>query len=435
MYPLSYWLFVLGTGCVAIFWTLDYFLVVAPALRAHMGLAAASGDDPRWRMCYFDDQYAMGACAAITACFFLFVTVRGLVCVKPIGRRLQAARRGQLGPAMRHAAIVAMQCPLLLFAVGTLLFNIREQVRHEECKDHRLVAALRRFGCYSLLLVLLSCLALLWNAMLRTGGVPEAQGSRSEKMKRRAPPGILARIPTVPYDPELFGAEDGRRYHGECSICLEDFEAEHAIKDVTHALEAEAEGTDSGTDVVAEREALAAVAEAELARLASERGAAAAAPSREAECARLAADLDAAPTFPSQERTQNRAEGPGGGRRQAPRGVAAEVAPAAPAAAGGAGGASRAAVAECEALEARADSLCASGRELVSVLLGAVFRRHAPERVAEVPALMDSAHHAEPKLLERVVLEYVAGGGRAHGAPPVGAQRAERGVGSGPPVA
>lgn len=180
---------------------------------------------------------------------------------------------------MRHAAIVAMQCPLLLFAVGTLLFNIREQVRHEECKDHRLVAALRRVGCYSLLLVLLSCLALLWNAMLRTGGVPEAQGSRSEKMKRRAPPGILARIPTVPYDPELFGAEDGRRYHGECSICLEDFEAEHAIKvlscghafhkdclgrwlrrertcalcrqDVTHALEAEAEGTDSGTDVVA----------------------------------------------------------------------------------------------------------------------------------------------------------------------------------------
>jgi len=80
-----------------------------------------------------------------------------------------------------------------------------------------------------LLVAMMSCVALLWKALLHAGAVHEAR-RRSEKSHRRAPPGTLARIPTVPYDPELFGADDGRRYHGECSICLEDFEAEDEIK-------------------------------------------------------------------------------------------------------------------------------------------------------------------------------------------------------------
>jgi len=82
---------------------------------------------------------------------------------------------------------------------------------------------------YSLLVAMMSCVAVLWNALLRVGAATEAR-RQNEKLRRRAPPGFIARIPTVPYDPELFGTEDGRRYHGECCICLGEFGAEDEIK-------------------------------------------------------------------------------------------------------------------------------------------------------------------------------------------------------------
>ncbi|CAK0862510.1 unnamed protein product [Prorocentrum cordatum] len=65
------------------------------------------------------------------------------------------------------------------------------------------------------------------------GDVPPvtAEATRaSKRLDRRAPPGFISRITTVPYDPELFGTEDGRQYHGECPICLGEFGAADEIK-------------------------------------------------------------------------------------------------------------------------------------------------------------------------------------------------------------
>merc|ERR1719356_389019 len=85
-------------------------------------------------------------------------------------------------------------------------------VAADKCKNEQLVRSLRMFGFYSLLLVLMSCAALQWNDLRRVGSARR----RTEKVRRRAPTGFIARIPTVPYDPELCGAEDGRPYAGEC---------------------------------------------------------------------------------------------------------------------------------------------------------------------------------------------------------------------------
>jgi hypothetical protein len=278
VYPTSFLALVICTGAVALFWTIDFFFVTAPALEAHMERTASHDDHHkwRWRKCYYADQQIRHACYTILVFFFLFVTVRGLMQVKPIGRRLQAARRGRLGSAMRYFSILVVHGPLLVFTTSSMMFWIQELVSSEECKDVQLMRSLRMFGCCSLLVAVMSCVALLWNALLRVGAVIEAR-RRSEKVHRRAPPGFITRIPTVPYDPELFGTEDGRRYHGECCICLGEFGAEDEIKvphcghafhkdclgrwlrkertcalcrqDVTQASEAGAEGAGFGADV------------------------------------------------------------------------------------------------------------------------------------------------------------------------------------------
>jgi hypothetical protein len=225
-----------------------------------------------------------------------------------------------------YFSIAVMHGPLLVFIVSSLVFNVQEQsvlrdqlLSHEECEDMQLLRTLRMFGCYSLLVAAMSCVTLLWNALLRVGASLMEVRRRNENTRRRAPPGCLTKIPTVPYDPELFGAEDGRRYHGECSICLQEFGAEDEIKvpycghafhkdclgrwlgrertcalcrqDVTQASGAGAEGVSCGADVAvpgtrgleeatpgtatAERSGVARVQPVALGRLSSADGAAA----------------------------------------------------------------------------------------------------------------------------------------------------------------
>jgi hypothetical protein len=210
-------------------WTVDFFSVTAPLLEAHIELAASHDGDLELRRCYYADQRAKQACYTIIVSFFLVFTVRGLTLVKPIGRRLQAARRGRLGSAILYSSILVVHGPLVVFTTSSVMFWLQELGSSKECQDEQLIRSLRMFGCYSVLVVVMSCMALLWNAHIRVQAVIEA-GRRSEKGQRRAPPDFITRIPTVPYDPELFGAEDGRRYHGECCICLGEFGAEDEIK-------------------------------------------------------------------------------------------------------------------------------------------------------------------------------------------------------------
>lgn len=53
---------------------------------------------------------------------------------------------------------------------------------------------------------------------------------RHKKDLRKAPPGTLSKLTTVPYVEALFGDENGKRYPAECPICLEAWEREDVIK-------------------------------------------------------------------------------------------------------------------------------------------------------------------------------------------------------------
>merc|ERR1719343_391710 len=134
---------------------------------------------------------------------------------------------------MMYLYVAVAWVPIVVFAAVSALLWTKELLNAPNCQDAKLVRNLRMFSCHSLLVAVMSCVALKWSAQLRRRHREGRDGPASrpsEKVLRRAPPGSMARIPTVPYDPELFGAEDGRRYHGECPICLGDFEAGDEIK-------------------------------------------------------------------------------------------------------------------------------------------------------------------------------------------------------------
>jgi len=84
------------------------------------------------------------------------------------------------------------------------------------------------FNGFSLLVSLLSFSLLVWHH-----GLISTETRRRhvrEKQTRGAPAGTIESMATVPYNTELFGAEDGKRYPGECPICLGEWEQGDEIK-------------------------------------------------------------------------------------------------------------------------------------------------------------------------------------------------------------
>mmetsp|Transcript_112368 Transcript_112368/g.318593 ORF Transcript_112368/g.318593 Transcript_112368/m.318593 type:complete len:340 (-) Transcript_112368:269-1288(-) len=205
--PMPFLALVLFTGALAVLWAADFFIFVGPELEAHLRRAESSGDSSR----VYRDRQDRHVYYTNVLCFFLFVTVRGLMQLKPVWRRLQAARSGLLGPARRCASVAVVNGPLCLFTVSSVMLWTEEFFRAprsaEEASDIQLSRTLRMFSLYSLLVALLCCVVLLWSGLIRADAVIEATRA-SKRLDRRAPPGFISRITTVPYDPELFGTED-----------------------------------------------------------------------------------------------------------------------------------------------------------------------------------------------------------------------------------
>lgn len=247
-------LLMLVLSFVVLMWTVFFFFVVSPELDEDVD----------------DGQQHKQSCFTIVLCFYLFAIVRVMMQVKPVGRLLQAVQRGRFGSSMRPLAFVILYCPLIVFTAGSVTFCLNALYELER-EDTELTRALGMFGGFSLLVAIMSCVVTIWNASLAI------QARR--RIQKTCRPDLLTRIPTVPYDPDLFGAEDGRRYHGECSICLGEFEAEDEIsvpicghafhreclgrwlrshrtcalcrRDVTQGSEAGAEEVGSGAEVAA----------------------------------------------------------------------------------------------------------------------------------------------------------------------------------------
>jgi hypothetical protein len=206
-------------GFVSFTWTFFFHAAVSPDLEEYMG----------------DDQQLRNSCFVIVVYFYLFAIVRVLMQVKPISRLLQAALRGRFGSTMSFFSFVMLYGPLLMFTVSSIALCMHVFASAGESED-KLTETLGMFGFISLLMAILSWVATLWNIYLAIDAGRRIQKTCSND--------FITRIPTVPYDPDLFGAEDGMRYHGECSICLGEFETEDEISVPTcgHAFHTECLG-------------------------------------------------------------------------------------------------------------------------------------------------------------------------------------------------
>jgi len=228
-YPLMFFVLVLCTGLAAASWLAHFFEVARPALRDEVARVGAQSDDPLWARCYFQEQQLAGSCLMIVACFLLFALYRLLTCVKPIGEHAEAAQSGALGPSQRATymvVLVVMHGPLVLCTASSLLLLLQELTDPQVCGDGGKRGHLLVFASGGLLVGALSCALVVWHACLAA----RAGGDGPRKRRRGAPAGCVDEIATVPYDPGLFGLEEGRAHYAECPICLGEFGPGDEIK-------------------------------------------------------------------------------------------------------------------------------------------------------------------------------------------------------------
>ncbi|CAK0816434.1 unnamed protein product [Prorocentrum cordatum] len=131
--------------------------------------------------------------------------------------------------------------PFLLFAYGMVVHGtlylfcgtsalfMAQLVLTRECEASNpvLYSACQTFALLSCLTGNLCASLVLWRAHLLYGAAQRVVPGRG---KQKAPPGAIEQIAAVPYDPALFGDEDGRRYAKECPICLGAWEPEDDIR-------------------------------------------------------------------------------------------------------------------------------------------------------------------------------------------------------------
>lgn len=210
-----------GHVAVAAFsWGGYFFVRVQPALDHELALLGPPGEAPLWRVCHQKDRQVMGYCRAVVCGCLLFAFVRLLMCVKPIGRRVKAARSGALGPSQRCAALAVLHGPLAVFSSGSFCLWALEIAAPSVCDDDELHTAVFLFALWGLLVSVACCMLVVLHARLGRPSVD--RGS--------APAALVGEITTVPFDRGLFGEGGGARYHAECTICLETFRPGSAIK-------------------------------------------------------------------------------------------------------------------------------------------------------------------------------------------------------------
>jgi len=220
----------LCTVFAAVMWMVDYFQNARPGLleaesRQHLS-ESSSGK------CYVSDQQIRQSVDMILGCFGLVVVIRMVISMKCIRGVAEASLHGQRGTIALYGWMTIVHGPLIILATDSLMFWVQLVGAAQACEDMELLEIFRHFASYSSLVSLLCCLLHFWHALLVGDALRQHQPSGSSS-KRRAPAGFVETMSTVPYDPDLFGQEDGRQYCGECPICLGDFGPEEEIK-VTH---------------------------------------------------------------------------------------------------------------------------------------------------------------------------------------------------------
>mmetsp|Transcript_85510 Transcript_85510/g.191135 ORF Transcript_85510/g.191135 Transcript_85510/m.191135 type:complete len:418 (-) Transcript_85510:99-1352(-) len=214
-YPLSFKAGVIGVLISVLLWVQHVVCIVWPMTAVQT----------RGPCSYNDDQLRHNA-RMIFAYFVIFIVVRISSLWPPAAAQIAEAHAGALGPRRMYVIHLVVHGPLYVFSIGSLLFWV-QLLQYPECENMSpaLYHVLKRHAAYSCLVSgLCLCLSYWHSRLLRQAW----QARRRDK--RRAPPDTIAKLATYPYDEAAFGDEEGKRFPGECPICLSEWEPTDVIK-------------------------------------------------------------------------------------------------------------------------------------------------------------------------------------------------------------
>lgn len=216
-YPMGFRILVLLASTTSLWWVLNFFVSVLPA-------TTEASDGP----CRFSDDQLRQNAIVLFAYFVCFAVVRVFIFMPGVAARVAEIQSGTHGPWRLYALHMILHGPLYIFGIGSILFGF-QLIMSPKCdadpQTPELHSIFRYYAGYSCL-VFASCLVLAYSH----SKIISQAAARQAENKRRAPPGTLDKLPTHSYDPEIFGDEDGKRYPGECPICLQEWEEGDTIK-------------------------------------------------------------------------------------------------------------------------------------------------------------------------------------------------------------
>ncbi|CAK0885274.1 unnamed protein product [Prorocentrum cordatum] len=178
-------------------------------------------------MCSYTDEQVQASCKRIVVYFALFLLVHCLVHIRQCcGAALEMAEQQNTG-AIRVLRLM-VHAPLFILVMSSLLLGV-QLLSSRRCREQNpeLYRAIGSFACLSCLVSACCLFLVAWQAALS----PRPRRLRPPgREKRAAPPGTIDQIRRLPYDPELFGDEDDKRYAGACPICLGEWAEQDDIR-------------------------------------------------------------------------------------------------------------------------------------------------------------------------------------------------------------
>eukprot|EP00928_Gymnodinium_smaydae_P045849 TRINITY_DN30519_c0_g1_i1.p1 TRINITY_DN30519_c0_g1~~TRINITY_DN30519_c0_g1_i1.p1 ORF type:complete len:442 (+),score=69.31 TRINITY_DN30519_c0_g1_i1:157-1482(+) len=200
---------------LSVLWMFNYITLVSPAMNLTSPQA-----------CSFADEQLRHSTKLLILYFTLVVVVRIGIFIPGVATRYVLFCPEQHGPCYYYTAHMMLHGPLYAFSCSVLLFWV-QLMQSPICMERnaKFYSALQWNAGESVIVSVLHVALAVWHFRIL------ASASRTFKeFRRKAPPGTIERLATIPYDESLFGDEDGKRYPAECAICLDDWNAENTIK-------------------------------------------------------------------------------------------------------------------------------------------------------------------------------------------------------------
>eukprot|EP00929_Paragymnodinium_shiwhaense_P098851 TRINITY_DN60364_c0_g1_i1.p1 TRINITY_DN60364_c0_g1~~TRINITY_DN60364_c0_g1_i1.p1 ORF type:complete len:404 (+),score=54.13 TRINITY_DN60364_c0_g1_i1:165-1376(+) len=219
-YPATFWGLLVIVVCLSVSWCLYYLFTVLPAID---GMSDGEG-------CRYSYVQLAHNAKMLFLYFVWFATARICLMMPCISSRMAAAEYGTSYLCRTHCIhVVLRDGALYIFAVGSLLlwFHLM-QSPWCDAESAKLHSILRRYAIYCCALGTLCLFMTHWYKKL----LVDANRHFISPPDAGAPADTLNSFETIEYSEghPLFGEEDDKKFSGECSICLSNWDVGESIK-------------------------------------------------------------------------------------------------------------------------------------------------------------------------------------------------------------